>query len=219
MHDLKNLDCLLPDTKSILLKLIETCSFLDDYVLVGGSALTLHLCHRKSEDLDFFTYCDSFNKEAIFEYIKQFEHKEILNQTNEQIDLLLDGVKITFFNAKWAFLTPPEVKRFNLATLDAIAAMKVNVLFLRAKYRDYYDLYFLVKKGMGIKKIFGCSLNVLDGINFKLFTVALVYIDDIEDDDIAYLSPIEILSKEDIREFFQREISRKLDLRRDTIDK
>jgi len=206
MHDLKNLDCLLPDTKSLLMKMIETCSFLDNYVLVGGSALTLHLCHRKSEDLDFFTYGDSFSKQQIFEYIKKFEHKEILNQTDEQIDLLLNGVKVTFFNAKWRFLTPIKVERFNLASLESIAAMKVNVLFLRAKYRDYYDLYMLVKKSMSIKKIFECSLDVLEGINFKLFTVALVYIDDIEDDNIGYLNPVEVLSKEDIRDFFQREI-------------
>jgi len=101
MQDLKNLNCLLPKTKDLLLRLIDSCDFLDKYVLVGGSALTLHLCHRKSEDLDFFTYEDSFDKKEIFEYIKQFKNKEILNQTDEQIDLLLDGVKVTFFNAKW----------------------------------------------------------------------------------------------------------------------
>jgi len=208
MHDLKNLDCLLPDTKSLLLKMIESCSFLDNYVLVGGSALTLHLCHRKSEDLDFFTYDDSFDKQEIFEYIKKFEHKEILNQTDEQIDLILDGVKVTFFNARWKFLKPLKVEKFNLASLESIAAMKVNVLFLRATYRDYYDIYFLVKKSMSLKKVFKCSLNVLEGITFKLFSVALIYIDDIEDDDIQYLEPIETLGKDKIRDFFQRELKK-----------
>ena len=96
MDDLKNLKCLLPKTESLLLKMIDSCPFLDKYVLVGGSALALYLCHRKSEDLDFFTYDDSFDRAEIFEYIKQFDSKEILNQTDEQIDLLLDGVKVTF---------------------------------------------------------------------------------------------------------------------------
>ena len=208
MHDLKNLKCLLPNTKSLLLKMIDECDFLDKYVLVGGSALTLHLCHRKSEDLDFFTYNDSFNKRKIFEYIKQFENKEILNQTDEQVDLLLDGVKVTFFNAQWSFLKPKKIKKFNLASLESIAAMKINVLFLRAKYRDYYDIYFLVKKSMSLKKIFECSLDVLEGINFKLFSVALLYTDDIEDDNIEYLEPIEILAKEQIRGFFQLELNK-----------
>ena len=208
MHDLKNLNCLLPNTQALLLKMIDGCEFLDKYVLVGGSALTLHLCHRKSEDLDFFTYDNSFDKQEIFKYIKQFENKEILNQTDEQIDLLLDGVKVTFFNAQWSFLKPKKIEKFNLASLDSIAAMKINVLFLRAKYRDYYDIYFLVQKSMSLKKIFECSLDVLDGINFKLYSVALLYTDDIEDDNIEYLEPIEVLTKEQIRDFFQFELKK-----------
>ena len=208
MHDLKNLKCLLPNTEALLLKMIDKCDFLDKYVLVGGSALTLYLCHRKSEDLDFFTYDDSFDKREIFEYIKQFKNKEILNQTDEQIDLLLDGVKVTFFNARWSFLKPKKIENFNLASLEAIAAMKINVLFLRAKYRDYYDIYFLVKKSMSLKKVFECSLDVLEGINFKLFSVALLYTDDIEDDNIEYLEPIELLSKEKIRDFFQLQLDK-----------
>ncbi len=208
MNDLKNLKCLLPDTQDLLVKMVKDCTFLDKYVLVGGSALSMHLCHRKSEDLDFFTYEDSFNKQEIFNYVKTFKNKEILHQTDEQIDLLLDGVKVTFFNAKWGFLRPIKIQKFNLSSLESIAAMKVNVLFLRAKYRDYYDIYNLVKNGMGLKKIFECSLNVLEGINFKLFVVALLYTDDIEDDNIGYLEPSEILSKEDIRTYFEIRLNR-----------
>lgn len=111
MRDLKNLNCLLPETKTLLIKLIKTCPFLDKYVLVGGSALTLHLCHRKSEDLDFFTYEDSLDFNEILEYVKKFEKKEILNKIDEQIELLLDGVKVTFFNAKWSFLKPKFKRR------------------------------------------------------------------------------------------------------------
>ena len=208
MKDLKNLNCLLPKTKSLLLKMVENCAFLDKYVLVGGSALSIHLCHRKSEDLDFFTYSDNFDVKEIFDYVKQYDTKEILNQTDEQIDILLDGVKITFFNANWSFLEPSKIDKFNLASLESIATMKVNVLFLRAKFRDYYDMYFLVKKVMSIKEIYKSSLKILDGINFKLFAIALVYVDDIEDDNIKYLEPVEDLNKMQIRDFFQKELSK-----------
>ncbi len=206
MRDLKNLDCLLPKTKKLLLSLVESCPFLDKYVLVGGSALTLHICHRKSEGLDFFTYDDSFSKKEIFEYLKTFKQKEILNQTDEQIDILLDGVKVTFFNAKWHFLKPLHVNKFNLATLEQIAAMKVNVLFLRAKFRDYYDLYFLAKESMSLREIYSVSQSIVEGVTFKLFAVALIYIDDIEDDNISYLEPKEKISKEKIRDFFQKRL-------------
>ena len=115
MHDLKNLKCLLLNTETLLLKMVDECPFLEKYVLVGGSALSMHLCHRKSEDLDFFTYEDSFDKQEIFKYIKKFENKEILNQTDEQVDVLLDGVKVTFFNAQWTFLKPMKIEKFNLS--------------------------------------------------------------------------------------------------------
>ena len=206
MKEIENLDCLLPKTKKLLLKLIKSCDFLENYVLVGGSALALHLCHRKSEDLDFFTFNDSFDKKKILEFIQNFDNKEIINQTDEQIDILLDGVKVTFFNAKWEFLKPQKIDKFNLATIEQISAMKVNTLFLRATYRDYYDLYFLAKSGISLRELFISSKNIVEGLTFKLFTIALVYIDDIEDDNINYLDPKELISKEEIREFFENRI-------------
>lgn len=36
MNDSLNLDCLLVKTKAVLLELINTAPFLQDYVLVGG---------------------------------------------------------------------------------------------------------------------------------------------------------------------------------------
>ncbi len=208
MPDMKNLDCLLDDTRELLLSLIDTASFLKNYVLVGGSALALHLCHRKSEDLDFFTYADAFNKDEIFAYLERFKNKEIINQSNDQVDVLINGIKVTFFNAQWNFLRPETIKPFNLAPPQAIAAMKVNTLFLRAKYRDYYDLYFLTKELFSLQEIFEYSKNIVEGVNFKLFSVALVYIDDIGDDDIQHLEPSVDIKKEDIRAYFEQQIKR-----------
>ncbi len=206
MQEVKNLDCLLIDTQSVLLSLIDKAPFLKKFVLVGGSALALHLCHRKSEDLDFFTYDNSFNIEEIFTYLREIKQKEIINQTNEQLDVILEGVKVTFFNAKWSFLQPKKITEFNLSSIEAIAAMKVNTLFLRAKYRDYYDLYFLAKTQFSLKEIFECSKDIVQGIDFKLFAIALIYIDDIDDDNILHLEPKINISKENIGLFFQERL-------------
>ena len=205
MKDLKNLNFLLPNTQEVLKKLIKE-NYLSNFVLVGGSALALHIKHRKSEDLDFFTYEDNaFDIQKIKEIVNKLNGK-IVNISDEQIDIFIDGVKVTFFDAKWSFLKPKKIENFNLATLKQLAIMKTNVLFLRAKYRDYYDLYFLVQK-FGIKEIFEMSENILDGINFKLFAAALLYIDDIEDENIDYLEPKEKISLRDIRSFFENELS------------
>ncbi len=71
MQDLKNSDYLLPDTHKLLSELVANAFFLEKYVLVGGTALSLHLCHRKSEDLDFFTYSDNFEKKEIRSFFEK----------------------------------------------------------------------------------------------------------------------------------------------------
>lgn len=211
MHTLKtiepkNFDCLRTPTNSLLHELIDTAPFLHHYVFVGGSALTLYLCHRQSEDIDFFTYADSFNRREILDYIKRFEHKEIISDNGNQLDLLLCGVKVTFFNANWAFLKPDKPEKFNIATLESIATMKVHVLFLCAKYRDYYDRYFLVKEAMSVAELFECSKQIIAGITYKLFCIALLYIADIDDDNIEHLQPKQLISKVAIRDFFQKQL-------------
>jgi len=203
MNDLK-FGCLLDNTREVLQQLIKN-NYIKNFILVGGSALTLHLCHRKSEDLDFFTFeGDSFNINKINSLTNGFK-KEIVNISDEQIDIFLDGVKVTFFNAKWSFLKPNQKEKFYIASLEQIAIMKVHTLFLRAKYRDYYDLYFLAKR-FGLLKLYELSKDVLDGINFKLFSSALIYIDDITDEDIKYLSPIKKISLKEIRNYFEQEL-------------
>jgi predicted nucleotidyltransferase component of viral defense system len=127
MKDLKNLNYLLPNTQEILLNLIKE-KYLSNFVLVGGSAIALHLKHRKSEDLDFFTYDSEFNIREIRKIIKKLNGK-IVNISDEQVDVLIDNVKITFFDAKWKFLKPKDIKNFNLATLEQLAIIKTNVLF------------------------------------------------------------------------------------------
>jgi len=199
----ENFECLLPETANVLQLIIEQAPFLNKYVLVGGSALALHLCHRKSEYLDFFTYSDSFSRKEILDLLKIFKNTRIINETKDQIDLICDGIKITFFNAKWEFLTPVKKRTFNLSSIESIAAMKTNVIFLRAKYRDYYDLYFIAKEKMSLHEIFEHSKKIIDGMTYKLFYIALTYIDDIEDDSIAHLEPKEIVSKKEIRAFFE----------------
>jgi len=205
LEDLKK-EYLLPNTQKVLDKLIDF-NFLSDFVLVGGSALALYLAHRKSEDLDFFTYCEGkFDKEKIKTIINNL-NGEIVNISDEEIDAIIDGVKVTFFDSKWSFLKPKEIKKFNVATIEELAIMKTHTLFLRAKYRDYYDLYFLTKK-LGIKKIYEISKDILSGLNFKLFASALIYIDDIEDENINHLDPKIKLSLKEIQHFFEKELKK-----------
>ncbi len=168
--------------------------------------LAIYLHHRKSDDLDFFTYNKNlYSIHDILQYIKYFGKVEITNQSSEQIDLLIDGTKVTFFDAGWEFLKPRKIKQLNIATIESIAAMKIHVLFLRAKYRDYYDVYFLMKE-LGIKKLYDISSKIIPGLTMKLFSMALLYVDDIIDDKINHLEPVISITKYQIRDYIQQQI-------------
>ncbi len=198
---------LTPETYSVLKDLLQNAYFLKNYVFVGGSAIAMYLKHRKSEDLDFFTYDAAlFDKKALLEYTAQVSDAIILNDSEQGIDIRINKTKITFFNAGWKFLTPKKIDDFNVAPIDALAAMKVHALFLRAKYRDYYDLYFITKV-MNLQDIFISARSIIPGITLKLFCMALVYVEDVLDESINHLCPVEKITKYQIRDFFQRRLT------------
>ena len=142
----------------------------------------------------------------LIESLSVFDDFQIINETKEQIDLVIENIKVTFFNAKWKFLEPRNIENFNICPIDIIAAMKVNVLFSRAKYRDYYDLYFIIKYSLSLNEVYLATNRFLKGINFKLFSTALLFVDDIVEDNINHLSPKENISKIEIADFFKKEI-------------
>jgi hypothetical protein len=86
--------------------------------------------------------------------------------------------------------------------------MKMNTLSLRAKFRDYYDLYVIVKEVFDIQKIFDISLQYIPGITKKIFSMQLIYVEDIEDERIEHLNPKYKVSLDEMRIFFEEEIKK-----------
>ncbi|MBK7406579.1 MAG: hypothetical protein IPJ40_00035 [Saprospirales bacterium] len=82
----------------------------------------------------------------------------------------------------------------------------MNTLFLRAKFRDYYDLYTLHKRQYTIPGMYEIIANLMPGMNERLFQMALVYTDDIIDDKIEHLQPKYRISKEEIGKYFEKHI-------------
>lgn len=195
-----NLNGLLPGTKQVLETLTEEAEFLSNYIMVGGSALSVRLCHRLSEDLYFFTYDNAFDKNRIYAFFRGRKH-QIVNDTRDQVDILFDNVKITFFNSKWSFLKPETNSRLNVATLAQMAAMKTHTLFVRATFRDYYDIYTL-SFHIDLEEIYRNALMLMDGLNYKLFSMALIYVEDIADENISHLNPKVSITKQQISEYF-----------------
>ena len=123
--------------------------FGDRFYLAGGTGLALQLGHRISEDFDFFT-CTSFNNDSLFGEIKELFPEFLLNVMQNEKDtftvLLNDEIKISFFKLRYTNILPLlEAGNFKLAQIQEIGIMKL-VALPRAVYKDYVDIYFILKE-------------------------------------------------------------------------
>ena len=207
MTELKGLA---PKTEKLLRKISKT-EILKEFVFVGGSALSIRLQHRLSEDIDLFTWNKSVDKSEVLGTLKTLEIPfTILSAGETQINIVADDVKLTFFAQGEEFLKEREHIMENLYSvpLKTLAGMKVNTLFLRAKFRDYYDLYILNKEKFLIQELFEAGKSIMPELTMKLFQTSLVYTKDIAEDSIHHLSPRYKISIVRIAKHFQKEIEK-----------
>lgn len=138
------------DTKNLLYRL-SSISQLETYYLVGGTALALHLGHRKSVDLDFFGKTRIDYDEIIHE-CSQFgtveapqQHIGDANQSRKLIQFNLNKVKIDLLQYNEVLIKPLiKIESLRLAAVEDIAAMKIRAIEDRTAKKDYYDLYALL---------------------------------------------------------------------------
>lgn len=157
-------------------------SFKKDYYLVGGTAIALQLGHRASIDFDLFTIKNIKSKTIKNILEKQQISYSVLHEDSDQLHILVEDVKITFFN--FPFEVEHRLKFENYITLPTLldlAAMKAFALGGRAKWKDYTDLYFIFKHGFSMKDIEEKAAGIFsDKFNFKLFKQQLAYYADID---------------------------------------
>jgi hypothetical protein len=84
----------------------------------------------------------------------------------------------------------------------------VNTLSLRAKFRDYYDLYVISRERFSVAEIFEIAAQKIPGLTRKIFAMQLAYTDDIEDESIVHLEPEYNVTLGQIRKHFENEIKK-----------
>ena len=117
-----------------------------EFYLVGGTALALQIGHRLSIDFDFFS--DKPLSRSLLQKVKRvFGGYKVLvtYQSPEQLNLVINGVKITFFYYPYQNIYPLiTYRQIQLATINEIALMKAFSIGKRLSYKDYVDWYFLL---------------------------------------------------------------------------
>ena len=134
--------------------------YIKKWTLVGGTALSVHLQHRLSEDLDFFIEKSTLDQERtdIERMIQSLEAQGYncvrTHYNSENLDYDIEGVKVTFFASGLKNLKSHCVsyKNIDVASIETIIVMKMEaIISYRTKTRDFYDIYTIAKdKGISL---------------------------------------------------------------------
>jgi predicted nucleotidyltransferase component of viral defense system len=128
----------------------------NDFVLVGGTALSLQLGHRMSVDIDLFTAIDYGSmdlkhiKHALSISFPYTDRLETLNETNLGYTVYIgnseaENVKLDLFYTD-NFIAPViEQDGLRLASLQDIAAMKMQAIVNSKRKKDFWDIHELLE--------------------------------------------------------------------------
>lgn len=156
--------------------------FKREFYLVGGTAISLYLGHRKSIDFDLFklkavvpSKCMKAVTDSGFPY-------SVLFRDTDQIHFMVNGVKVTFFQYPYEIAAKQDVEGvFRVPALLDLAAMKAYALGRRSKWKDYVDLYFLLKEHYSIEQISTRATEIFgEMFSEKLFRAQLCYFDHVD---------------------------------------
>lgn len=156
--------------------------FRREYYLVGGTAIALYIGHRRSIDFDLFKPSTINHKRNLDKITASSFAHVVTRRVSEQMNLIVNDVKVTFF--QYPFPIEPTAKFencFRLPSLLQLAAMKAYALGRRSKWKDYVDLYFLLRDHFTIADISSVATRIFGELfSEKLFRSQLCYFDDID---------------------------------------
>ena len=199
---------LLPDTVRAI-ELVSKIDSIKSAYLAGGSALALHLGHRISEDLDFFTD-KIFDENKLSLELSQIPEYEEAGKSWRTVWGKIANTKFSIFYYKYAVIKNP-IKYDGIRILDLadIAAMKINALEDRGTKRDFVDVFFLAKK-YSLEEMLNFYNLKYQCLQDHLYSIirSLNYFADADSSDERPLKMLIDVSWEEVKEYFKKEVVR-----------
>lgn len=157
--------------------------FSGDFYLAGGTAIALQIGHRRSIDFDLFTP-NLLDTMKIIRIVKKHGYKidATFEETPEELTMVIAGTKVTFL--QYPFDIKPTINYTDIIIMPDIltlASTKAYSLGRRSKWKDYVDLYFILKDHFSIKDISKKAEKIFGGaFNERLFREQLCYFEGID---------------------------------------
>ena len=142
-------EAIYPETLGLLNNLSNK-SELKQFFLVGGTAVALHIGHRISVDLDFFTKKD-INTDNLKFFLNNnysiIKTSTDINTLSCFINYKKKIIKVDFISYKYNLLKPiKNIDNIKLLELEDLIPMKLSAIAGRGSKKDFYDIFFLFDK-------------------------------------------------------------------------
>jgi hypothetical protein len=117
------------------------------FILAGGTSLALHIGHRVSVDLDFFSEEEVFPDLLVGELRAAHLDPEVMQLAPGTLSVVVKGVKVSFFQYLYPFVDAPQpYEGLRVASVLDVAAMKLIAIAQRSARRDFVDLYVILQQ-------------------------------------------------------------------------
>ena len=119
---------------------------LKDFVLVGGTALSLKIGHRLSVDIDLFTK-KNFNAQAVLRHLEREYQAEPSKYNTNSIMTFINDIKVDLISHKYLQVKPAGTfEDIRIVSIEDIGAMKLHAIVQSGKrYKDFVDMYYLLE--------------------------------------------------------------------------
>lgn len=187
------------------LDLLKRADFVKKYYLSGGTATALHLGHRLSFDLDFFSR-NPVIPNVIFAGLNPLGKLKIIQNDADTFNGSLNGIKLSFFIYPYKLLYPTvNYQGIKVADLRDIACMKLDAVSSRGKKRDFIDLFFISRKYTLEEQLrFFERRYEKQEVSIKHIIDSLVYFNDAENEDLPEM--LVPLDWEEVKRYFQAQV-------------
>jgi len=117
---------------------------LSDFVLVGGTALSLQIGHRKSIDIDLFS-SNPFDSESMAEFFQSRYDFKVQTRFKNALMGTVNNIKLDVISHQYPWIKDTfNEEGITMAGIEDIAAMKLNAIVGNgSRVKDYADIAFL----------------------------------------------------------------------------
>jgi len=139
--------------------------------------LALQIGHRKSIDIDLFGLLN-VDFDVLTDELKSIGDLVVLGNSKNIHTYLIDEIKVDIVHYEYPWLKNKIViDEIHLASIEDIAAMKLNAIIGRGSKKDFIDLYYILQQFDLAQLMSFYGQKFRDGSSF-LVLKSLVYFED-----------------------------------------